>query len=280
MTRSVRAGAPATLPRRNPTPSLLTALLTDHLDPGYAAAARAPVSQRRRAPWTAAGALAVGLVFGLAVVQAGAPGTDAVRSGLVADVQAARRSTDELAARRAELTVTADGVRSTALAGNAQGQAALAELRRLQALAAATAVTGPGLQVTVTDTVATTRSGAGSQRGTVLDRDLQLVVNDLWAAGAEAIAVGGVRLNPTSTVRQAGGAMLVDNQPISSPYLVAAVGNSARLQTQFVVSDAYLRMAAVAQVYGVGFTLQASDRLSLPAAATADLRVAVAKGPT
>jgi len=279
VTRSVRADAPA-LPRRNPTPSLLTALLTDHLDPGYAAAARSPGSPRRRAPWTAAGALAVGLVFGLAVVQAGAPGTDAVRSGLVADVQAARRSTDELAARRAELTVTADGVRSTALAGNAQGQAALAELRRLQALAAATAVTGPGLQVTVTDTVATIRSGAGSQRGTVLDRDLQLVVNDLWAAGAEAIAVGGVRLNPTSTVRQAGGAMLVDNQPISSPYLVAAVGNSAGLQTQFVVSDAYLRMAAVAQVYGVGFTLQPSDRLSLPAAATAELRVAVAKGPT
>jgi len=200
----VRADAPA-LPRRNPTPSLLTALLTDHLDPGYAAAARSPGSPRRRAPWTAAGALAVGLVFGLAVVQAGAPGTDAVRSGLVADVQAARRSTDELAARRAELTVTADGVRSTALAGNAQGQAALAELRRLQALAAATAVTGPGLQVTVTDTVATTRSGSGSQRGTVLDRDLQLVVNDLWAAGAEAIAVGGVRLNPTSTVRRQGG---------------------------------------------------------------------------
>ena len=38
----------------------------------------------------------------------------------------------------------------------------------------------------------TTRSGVG----VIQDRDIQLLVNDLWAAGAEAITVGGVRLQP------------------------------------------------------------------------------------
>ncbi len=35
----------------------------------------------------------------------------------------------------------------------------------------------------------------GSQQ-IILDRDLQLVVNSLWACGAEAISVGGVRVGP------------------------------------------------------------------------------------
>ena len=35
--------------------------------------------------------------------------------------------------------------------------------------------------------------------GAIQDRDIQLLVNDLWAAGAEGISVGGVRLRPTSS---------------------------------------------------------------------------------
>ncbi len=273
---------PTPTPPTNPAPSLLTALLSNHLDPGYAAAARLPGPRHARV-WAAIGALAVGVLLGVAAVQASAaaPSSAQVRSGLLADVHDAQRSGADLAARRAELIAGADRVRSSALAGDAQGQATLGELRTLEALAGATAVTGPGLQVTVTDTSAATAAGraSGAQRGTVLDRDLQLVVNDLWAAGAEAVAVGGVRLRPASTIRQAGGAMLVDNQPIFSPYGVSAVGDRSRLQTRFVVSDAYLRLSAVAQVYGIGFALAPSDSLTLPAAATTDIRLATPGGP-
>lgn len=269
--------------RRNPVPSLLTSLLSDHLDPGYAAAARLPGPRPHARAWTVVGALAVGLVLGVAAVvaSAAAPDAEQVRSGLVSDVQAAQRTADALVAQRGTLTDQADAVRSQALAGDAAGRSALQQLRTLQVAAGATAVTGPGLVVTVTDT-STTGSSSGTpgvQRGTVLDRDLQLVVNDLWASGAEAVAVGGVRLEPSSTIRQAGGAMLVDDQPVPSPFAVRAVGPSRPLQTSFVTSDAYLRLSAVAQVYGIGFTVEAADRIDLPAATTPDLRVAVPEGP-
>ncbi len=77
--------------------------------------------------------------------------------------------------------------------------------------------------VTLTDPAGRPNLSDASQRSVggktvVLDRDLQTVVNALWAGGgAEAIAVGGVRIGPTVTIRQAGGAMLVDNQPVFSP---------------------------------------------------------------
>lgn len=274
--------APAPRVRRNPVPSLLTSLLSDHLDPGYAAAARLPGARRHERVWTVVGALAVGLVLGVAAVlaSAAAPDAEQVRSGLVTDVQDARRAGDELVAQRGALTGAADEVRVQSLAGDAQGRLALQLLRGLQAAAGATAVTGPGLVVTVTDT-STDSSPSGTpgvQRGTVLDRDLQLVVNDLWAAGAEAVAVGGVRLDPTSTIRQAGGAMLVDDQPVPSPFVVQAVGPARTMQTSFVTSDAYLRLSAVAQVYGIGFTVTDADTLDLPAAATPDVRLAVPAG--
>jgi uncharacterized protein YlxW (UPF0749 family) len=269
--------------RRDPAPSLLTSLLSDHLDPGYAAAARLPGRRRHERAWTVLGALAVGLLLGVAAVlaSAAAPDAEQVRSGLLTDVQEAQRTARDLVSQRGALTDQADALRSQSLAGDARGRAVLQRLRTLQAAAGATAVTGPGLVVTVTDT-RTNRSPSGTpgvQRGTVLDRDLQLVVNDLWAAGAEAVAVGGVRLEPTSTVRQAGGAMLVDDQPVPSPFVVRAVGPSGPMQTSFVVSEAYLRLSAVAQVYGIGFTVEAADTLDLPAAVTPDVRLAVPEGP-
>lgn len=280
---SAPAGPAAAPVRRDPAPSLLTSLLSDHLDPGYAAAARLPGRRRHERAWTVLGALAVGLLLGVAAVlaSAAAPDAEQVRSGLVTDVQDAQRTAQDLVSQRGALTDQADALRSESLAGDARGRAVLQRLRTLQAAAGATAVTGPGLVVTVTDT-STNRSPSGTpgvQRGTVLDRDLQLVVNDLWAAGAEAVAVGGVRLEPTSTVRQAGGAMLVDDQPVPSPFVVQAVGPSGPMQTSFVVSEAYLRLSAVAQVYGIGFTVEAAGTLDLPAAATPDVRLAVTEGP-
>src|SRR4029453_5737827 len=58
----------------------------------------------------------------------------------------------------------------------------------------------------------------------VKDSDLQLACNALWSEGAEAIAVNGQRLTATSTIRQAGEAILVDFRPVTTPYEVVAIG--------------------------------------------------------
>ena len=104
------------------------------------------------------------------------------------------------------------------------------------------------------------RVGTGSG-ATVLDRDIAAVVNSLWASGAEAVSVDGNRVGPNVTIRQAGGAMLLDNRPITSPYDIDAIGPPQRIQVQFAVSDAYLRMSTVAQLYGVGFSVRPATDL-------------------
>lgn len=55
--------------------------------------------------------------------------------------------------------------------------------------------------------------------------------------------------------------MLLDNRPITSPYDIDAIGPPQRIQVQFAVSDAYLRMSTVAQLYGVGFSVRPATDL-------------------
>ena len=85
------------------------------------------------------------------------------------------------------------------------------------------------------------------------------MVNSLWVSGAEAIAVGGVRIGPNVTIRQAGGAILVDNQPISSPYDIVAVGPPHGMRDVFDRSPGLQRLRLLETSYGVGVTVSTGD---------------------
>jgi uncharacterized protein YlxW (UPF0749 family) len=100
----------------------------------------------------------------------------------------------------------------------------------------------------------------------VLDRDLQTVVNGLWAAGAEAVAVNGQRLTARSAIRYAGQAILVDFRPLVPPYVVQAVGEAGGLQTRFAAGAAGAYLQALRDNYGVQAAIVPSANLELPGA--------------
>ena len=285
----------ATRPTLIPVPSLLRALLSEHLDPGYAAAAAersaTPPSTRARAFgwfWQALAATLVATVFAAAVAQARsvAPGMRTEQQLLATSVRSTEAAAAKLAQRRSVLTGQLDNVQRRALADDAEGQRLLTRLDALSLAAASTAITGPGLTVTVTDPgVSPNLSDVSKQRVNgsrqiILDRDLQLVVNSLWASGAEGISVGGVRIGPNVTIRQAGGAILVDNNPTSSPYTILAVGPPHAMRDVFDNSPGLQRLRLLEVSYGVGVTVNVSDGLSLPAGSIRDVKFAKQIGPS
>ncbi|MGA9489336.1 MAG: DUF881 domain-containing protein [Mycobacterium sp.] len=283
-------------PQRIPVPSLLRALLSEHLDPGYAAAAAkradsdGPQNGRARAAgwvWQALAAFLVATVFAAAVAQARlvAPGVSAAQRVLTAGVRSEEAATGQLTARRNSLTTQRDDVQRRALAEDSEGRQLLSQLDRLSLAAASTPVIGPGLSVKITDPGVgpnlsdVSKQRVGGSRQIILDRDLQLVVNSLWACGAEAISVGGVRVGPNVTIRQAGGAILVDNNPISSPYTVLAVGPPHSMQDLFGNSPGLRRLRLLETSYGVGVSVSAGDKLTIPAGAVRDVKFAKQIGP-
>ncbi|MGK2882021.1 MAG: DUF881 domain-containing protein [Mycobacterium sp.] len=283
-------------PRRLPVPSLLRSLLSEHLDPGYAAAAE---ERRQRAlsgsshpsgighrGWQIAAALTVAVVFAAAVAQTQslAPGVREAQEVLAGSVRAAQAAVAEATAQRDALGAQVDELQRQQLAGDAAGQRLLADLDTAEAAAALTPVHGPGLTVTVTDPGASpdlsdvSKERVPGSRMVILDRDLQLVVNSLWASGAEAVSVGGVRIGPNATIRQAGGAILVDMNAITSPYVIAAVGPPGRVPDDFDRSPGLLRLRLLEVSYDVGLSVSRGDDLQLPAAESREVTFAAEIG--
>jgi uncharacterized protein YlxW (UPF0749 family) len=283
------AGAPTLIP----VPSLLRSLLSDHLDPGYAAAAAErsagarPRGRAAAASWQVLAALAVATVFAFAVAQAQAtaPGVRETQQVLAGSVRSAEATTNSATAHRDAMAAELDAVRRSRLEGDALGRRLLGSLDSANFSAAATPVTGPGLTVTITDPgVSKDLSDVSKQRiegsrQVILDRDLQLVVNSLWVSGAESISVGGVRVGPNVTIRQAGGGILVDNQPISSPYVILAVGPPHGLQDGFDPSPGLQRLRLLEASYGVVVTVSATDAVTVPAGSVRDVNFAREIGP-
>ncbi|HOW95888.1 MAG TPA: DUF881 domain-containing protein [Mycolicibacterium fallax] len=289
------AGLTADTPRvpRLPVPNLLRELLSQHLDPGYAAMAARRVrtgTERGRAAdlgWRIVAALLLAAVFAAAIAATRSlePGLAEAQKVLVRDVRGTEADNDTLTGQRDELAAEVDALSRRQLRTDATGRGLLDGLDGLALAAASTPVIGPGLSVTVSDpgaerdlTDAAKQRVPGS-RQVILDRDLQLVVNSLWAAGAEAVSVGGVRIGPNATMRQAGGAILVDNHPVSSPYQVLAIGPPNRLRDDFEAGPGLLRLRLLEASYGASVDVGTADGLSLPAGSVRDIRVARALGP-
>ena len=270
--------------RRNPVPSLLESLQRDHLDPGYAAAAKrkaaaasgagpagspAPRSGRAYAIAAVAAACAVvGLLFGVSASSAetDAPRAEKTRSALLEDIDRAEQRQSELAA---SATGLAEQLRATQSVLGAAGP--LQTIAALEDASQITPVTGPGLRIVIDEAPKDTNANAPTNGGVILDRDVQLLVNDLWASGAEAISIGGVRLQPRSAIRQAGGSILVDNRPVFWPITIEAIGDPAGMQVKSVGSPGFGRFSAFSQLYGIEFDVSAQQSLSLPGGSGADL---------
>src|SRR5699024_6146466 len=97
------------------------------------------------------------------------------------------------------------------------------------------------------------RSGAGPGAvNRVTDGDLQIAVNGLWAAGAEAVAVNGQRVSATTAIRTAGSAVLVDFRPLSPPYEVTALGDPELLRSGVEDAETGAYLSEISTRYGIG----------------------------
>jgi uncharacterized protein YlxW (UPF0749 family) len=141
-------------------------------------------------------------------------------------------------------------------------------------------VTGPGMLVFLAnaDLAADADPVGGSAEddasGRIRDGDLQKVVNALWAAGAEAISINGQRLGPTSAIRFAGEAVLVDFRPVTNPYEISAIGDPEAMSRSFLENPQVISLAWVSETFDLRFDFSQEDELTLPPAGTPELRSA------
>jgi uncharacterized protein YlxW (UPF0749 family) len=272
--------------RRTFTPDFLTELFRNPLEPGYAdAAARrargeGPTGTTKKviSGVTALTMVMLGFLLVVAYQQtvADEPSRSRAHDTLVDQVQDRRADTVELQDRADELRDEVATLRERELGG-----AAVARLRNLEAATGLAPVRGAGAKIRLSDgpTPINPLTGDRKTEARVKDTDLQLASNALWAGGAEAIAINGQRLTATSTIRQAGEAILVDFRPVSSPYEVIAIGPED-LADKFRDGYAGRFFEELVSRFAMSFDASEVENVTLQAATELKLRVAATAAPS
>jgi uncharacterized protein YlxW (UPF0749 family) len=140
-----------------------------------------------------------------------------------------------------------------------------AELERQKILAGLTPVHGPGILVVLDDSRARIPPGVDSNLYIVHEYDLRDVVNVLWLAGSEAIAINDERLVGSSSVYCLGSTVIVNDTRLSPPYTIRAIGNP-RIQQDYLRNPSYLTgLKEKQRLHGLRFQIESASDVALPA---------------
>lgn len=146
------------------------------------------------------------------------------RSPLVETALELQRQQDELKARILDL-------RGQLATLEQQGQGSAERVRELNAqleeartAAGLLPLVGTGLILQLSDSTLPIPDGANEADYLVTARDIRTVVDELWLAGAEAIAVNTERVTTSTGILDIGHSILVNQAYLAPPYRVAAIG--------------------------------------------------------
>ncbi|HWB34772.1 MAG TPA: DUF881 domain-containing protein [Rugosimonospora sp.] len=138
-----------------------------------------------------------------------------------------------------------------------------------KAAAGLTAVHGPGWRVTLDDAPrrpdGSLPAGASVDDLVVHQQDVQAVVNALWAGGAEAMTIMGVRVISTIAVRCVGNTLLLNGRVYSPPFVITAIGDREGMRNALDASPGVQAYRSAVAAYGLGWSLDREDDVTLPA---------------
>jgi uncharacterized protein YlxW (UPF0749 family) len=216
--------------------------------------------------------LLAGLTLGLLLSLGGQPSarSSAVETGpgsavIWLSIERLEADQQELKGTLAELRQELSTRQQAAAANTDRLQALKVEWDRQQLLAGLTPVRGPGVLVILDDSTVQIPPDADPNAYIIHEYDLRDIVNLLWTAGSEAIAINDERLVNSSSIYCVGNTVMVNNTRLSPPYLIRAIGNP-RIQQDYLRNPSYLRdLKEKERLYGLRFDVSGLADLSLPA---------------
>lgn len=237
---------------------LLNSILRETVDPQYTQHASSEPG-RSRAPLLV---IFVGLVAGLMLATSalgaghGTRGAASERAELMGQISQAEQRNQDLRAQADELSAAIRELDKSRFGSGRQPNPSI------MVWSGAVAVQGPGILLTIND-------NPRDANGIVVDQDLRQVVNGLWLAGAEAIAINGHRLSARTAIRQAGAAVTVDYRSMTTPYRIEAIGDPHQMTSSFRGNSGGAWLAFLRRNYGISWTIE--SRLQLHLASDAGL---------
>ncbi|MGO1833275.1 MAG: DUF881 domain-containing protein [Actinomycetaceae bacterium] len=138
----------------------------------------------------------------------------------------------------------------------------------VQAAAGSLPVSGPGIEVSLTD-APVPDGGIPADRVpddyVVHQQDVESVINALRTGGAEALTIQGERVVSTTSIRCVGNVLYVGGRVYSPPFVVGAIGDPDVLVEALDRSEAVTIYRQWVDLIGLGFDVSMHDEMVAPA---------------
>ncbi len=187
------------------------------------------------------------------------------RAPLVETVLALQAQQDALKAQILDLRSRITGAEAGAAGSDQLVRQLNAALGAARIAAGIVALEGPGIVLQLEDSQEPVPPGESAADYRVSARDIRTLVEELWLAGAEAVAVNGERVTPTTAIVDIGGSVLVNSAYLAPPYQVAAIG-PADLYDQLAASPGFVELVqARADRFGIRISFGQPAAVTVPA---------------
>ena len=224
-----------------------------------------PSAWRVLVPLVAAGA---GVLFATSFQTARGTELRSTGQDLPGLVRQASRQVETKQSQVASLQAEVDRLTAAAAPGSGQVRDLTGAADRLAPAAAASAVHGPALTVTLDDAHRSADSlpaPYGPDDIVVHQQDVQGVVNALWRGGAEAMTIQGQRVSATTAVRCVGNTLILGGRVYSPPYVVAAIGPQDGLRASLDRDPAVMIYREWVAAVGLGYAVTDGQNVTFPA---------------
>src|SRR5438874_1520999 len=139
------------------------------------------------------------------------------------------------------------------------------ELEQARIAAGLVPLEGPGLVLQLDDSANPAPSGASQADYLVTGQDLRTVTQELWLAGAEAIAINNERIVATSAITDIGGSVLVNSAYLAPPYQLSAIGPAGLYERPSHRQGWIDFVRARAETYGIDVQFAEPKTVAVPA---------------
>jgi len=225
----------------------------------------------RRMPWATA---LVGVALGLMLSMQFKVQRQVALADL-ATVQRMEKLVAQLAeaeAHRDELAAEVEALRQQQLLSvktQNEYQALAERLEQAQIHAGLLPLMGPGVTVVMADSSLPVTAGENPNNFIIHDEDVLRVVNELQAAGAEAISINGQRVTGRTEIRCTGPVVTINGVRTAPPLNIVAIGNPDELERAITMKGG---IAESLRFWGIQITVKKESLVRVPAY-TARLRL-------
>lgn len=167
---------------------------------------------------------------------------------LIDDLTALKTEYEELKEENEKNLKIVEEYKTSASNNNTLINSLTEQINQMAALSGLKDVKGEGIVVVVDDSDMAVSENISTESMLIHDTDLRAIVNELNAAGAEAISINGQRVLSNTAIRCVGPVIQVNGVKVAAPFSIKAIGNAKYLESALNIKGGIVDSF---EVYGI-----------------------------